>query len=131
MAVSRRLAELRLELRFLMRRVVWFRLVVRLGLKIFRDHRGKQLALTALANVTLDEFARIRRLEADAAVTALVTLRCILIFGVPLADLSPPRRLQESRGGCGAERKSRASECHTRREMSRQSFLSLFMIDRP
>jgi len=31
MAVSRRLAELRLELRFLMRSVVWFRLVVRLG----------------------------------------------------------------------------------------------------
>jgi hypothetical protein len=72
----------------------------RLGLKIFRDLRGKQLAPAARAYVTLDEFARIRWLKADAAVAALVALRCTLIFGVRLADLLPRRRLQDANRVC-------------------------------
>ena len=75
---------------------------------------GKQLAPAARADVTLDEFARIRSLEADAAIAALVALRCTLIFGVRLADLLPRRRLQDRRSGCcRTERKRRTGECHS------------------
>jgi hypothetical protein len=86
----------------------------RLGPKIFRDLRGKQLAPAARADVTLDEFARIRWLETDAAVATLVALRCTLIFGVRLADLLPRRRLQDRRSGCRrAKRKRRTGERHS------------------
>ena len=85
-----------------------------LGSNIFRDLRGKQLAPAALAYVTLDEFARIRWLKADAAVAALVALRCTLILGVRLADLLPRRRLPNRRGDRSrAERKRHTADCHT------------------
>ena len=48
---------------------------------------GKYVAPAAWANVTLDEFARIRRLEVDADIAALVALRRTLIFDVRLTDL--------------------------------------------
>ncbi len=81
----------------------------RLGLGL----RGKQLAPAARADVPFHEFARIRRLEVDAAVAVLVALRCSLIFGVRLADLLLRRRLRDHCSGCGrAERKRRTGEHH-------------------
>lgn len=69
----------------------------RLGFKVFWHLRGEQLAPAARAYVTLDEFARVRWLEADAAVAALVALRRTLIFGVSLADLLTRRHLRDRR----------------------------------
>src|ERR1700739_3432165 len=46
--------------------------------------RGKQLAPAARADVALNEFAHVRRLEIDAAVAVLIALRRTLIFGVRL-----------------------------------------------
>jgi hypothetical protein len=75
--------------------------------------RGKQLAPAARADVALDEFARIRRLEVDAAVALPVTLRCSLIGGIRLADLLLRRRLRDRRSDCRrAERKRGAGERH-------------------
>ena len=82
----------------------------RLGLAL----RGKQLAPAARADVALNEFARVRRLEIDAAVAVLIALRRTLIFGVPLADLLLRCRLRDRRSDCRrAECKGGAGECHT------------------
>ena len=59
----------------------------RLGLGL----RGKQLAPAARADVALDEFARIRRLEVDAAVAALVALGRVLIIGRVRAFRASPQ----------------------------------------
>jgi hypothetical protein len=80
----------------------------RLGLGL----RGKQLAPAARADVALDEFARIRRLEVDAAVAALVALGRVLIVGDRLADLYLHHGLRHSRDCRRAERKRRAGEQH-------------------
>ena len=61
----------------------------------------KQLAPAARLDVALDEFARIRRLEVDAAVAVLVALRRGLIFGVHLAQFNLRRRLRDHRSDCG------------------------------
>ena len=60
---------------------------------------GKQLAPSGRAGVALNELARVRRLEVDAAVAVLIALRCSLIFGVGLGRSSaalplagPPQR---------------------------------------
>src|ERR1700722_16843915 len=54
----------------------------RLGLAL----RGKQLTPAARADVALNEFARVRRLEIDAAVAVLTALRRALVGRVGLAD---------------------------------------------
>jgi hypothetical protein len=56
---------------------------------------------------------RVRRLEADAAIAALVALRRTLIFGVRLADLLPCRRLRDRRSECCRAERRRAGECRT------------------
>jgi hypothetical protein len=71
----------------------------------------KQLAAAARADFALDEFARIRRLEVDAAVAELVALGRVLILGGCLADLYLRHGLRHSRSCCRrAERKRRAGE---------------------
>jgi hypothetical protein len=71
----------------------------------------KQLAPAARADFALDDFARVRRLEEDAAVAALVALRRTLIFGVSLTDLLLRGYLRDHGNGCRrAERKRRAGE---------------------
>jgi hypothetical protein len=82
----------------------------------------KQLAPAARADFTLNDFARVRRLEENAAVAALIVLRRTLIFGVRLTDLL---------AAAAAPRASAVPVNTTRREMRWQSFLLLFMIDSP
>ena len=79
--------------------------------------RGKQLAPAARADVALDEFARIRRLEVVAAAAALVAVWRTLIFGVRLTDLLLRRRSGDrSSGYCAAERKRRTGENRSARD---------------
>jgi hypothetical protein len=59
--------------------------------------RGKQLAPATRADVALNEFARARRLEIDAAVAVLIAIRRTLIFRVRLADLLLRCRLRDRR----------------------------------
>jgi hypothetical protein len=76
--------------------------------------RGKQLAPAARADVALNEFAHVRRLEIDAAVAVLIALRRTLIFGVRLADLLLRCRLRDRRCDCRrAECKCGAGERRT------------------
>ena len=82
-------------------------LAIRRGLRLL----DKQLAPAAGADFTLNDFARVRRLEEDAAVAALIVLRRPLIFGVRLTDLLLRRRFWDHRSGCRrAEGERRASE---------------------
>src|SRR6266849_8872082 len=74
--------------------------------------RGKQLAPAARADVALDEFARIHRLEVDAAVAAPVALRRNLILGVRLADLLLRCRLRDRRSGCRCDQRTRGAGKH-------------------
>jgi hypothetical protein len=60
----------------------------------------KQLAPAARLDVALDEFARIRRLEVDAAVAVPVVLRRALILGVCLANLLLRHYLRHRGRGC-------------------------------
>ena len=60
----------------------------------------KQLTPATRADVALDEFARIRRLEVEAAVAALVALGRVLIVGGCLADLCLRHGLRHGRSGC-------------------------------
>jgi hypothetical protein len=72
---------------------------------------NKQLAPAVQADVALDEFARIRRLEVSAALAALVALRRVLIVGGRLADLHLRHRRRDHHNGCGrADSKRRAGE---------------------
>ena len=65
----------------------------------------------------MNEFARVRRLEIDAAVAVLIALRRTLIFGVRLAELLLRCRLRDRRGDCRrAECKRGAGERHTARD---------------
>src|ERR1700676_4929694 len=82
----------------------------RLGLAL----RGKQLAPATRADVALNEFARVRRLEIDTPVAALIALGRTLIFGVRLADLLLRCRWRDRRSDCRrAECKRGTGERHT------------------
>jgi hypothetical protein len=76
--------------------------------------RGKQLAPATRADVALNEFARVRRLEIDTPVAPLIALGRTLIFGVRLADLLLRCRWRDRRSDCRrAECKRGAGERHT------------------
>ena len=71
--------------------------------------RGKQLAPAARADVPLNEFARVRRLEIDAALAMLTAFWRALICSVRLADLLLRCRLRDHRSDCSRAESSRAT----------------------